>query len=155
MGEVIGEPVPIWFPPTGASHHCRVPGPPAVAVRVTVPVPQRVRLDEVGAEGTATTETVTEEVLVHPDVILVIVTVYVKLPVDSGVNAGLKTVLLLNHVAGVHTNVYGKTGQNAHASGVLKLKLRLFLPGAAVPTVPVWFSIPITLFAVMFVANAA
>jgi hypothetical protein len=75
MGDVTGEPVAKGVPAVGTSNHCSVPGPAAVAANCTVPVPQRVRFEEVGASGTFTTVTLTEEVLVHPERTSVTVTV--------------------------------------------------------------------------------
>ena len=98
---VSGEPVPTMVPPVGASHHCKVPGPAAVAVKVTIPVPHRVTFEDVGAAGTLTTVMVTEDVLVQP-IGSVTNTVYVKFPAVTGVNTGLLIAGFERFVTGVH-----------------------------------------------------
>ena len=51
LGVVNGEPVPIDAPPLGAAYHFSVPPSQPVAVRLTVPVPQRALGPPVGAPG--------------------------------------------------------------------------------------------------------
>ena len=119
----------------GPVYQLRLPVPEAV--RFTTPYPQRVSPTVVGAEGMANTSTVTEDVLVHPELASVTVTSYTKVPVEAAVRVGLLTVVLFNQVAGFQTNVYGATGQNAQASPEAIVQLPEFLDGAAYPKVPV------------------